>query len=569
MKKLRISSRILAITLIALLVFNLASCSKSEKTTTNAPSIFTEEELAEVAKLQGNTDYSPEDASEVKNVILVITDGYSLDMGTLTRLYLDPTGQTPLEAQKYVSGHMNISWANGPITDSAAAATAMSTGTKTNGGMIGTSVIQNEYQPFANITEAARLSGKKTGIVATVELFHATPAGFTTHTANRNDYEQISEQLAYSGIDVLLGGGNDMDPTGTDPSSADLKASSRVDNEDLIAEIEGKGYKYITTKDEMNNVTQGKVWGAFASGAFPFEVDDMNNSLPTLEEMSMKAIELLNKDNDKGFFLMIEASHIDHGGHNNDPVAVISETLSWNNAMKSIIEFAKEDGNTVVLSTSDHATGGLKIGSVATNSNYSSIPADFVVGSLQKAKYTADQCIALIQLGELTIKEAYESYGLDPEVDDFAYFKTNPTSAILKEQLNYKCGLAFSTGGHTGEDIMLYGYSPKNDHPHGFIDNTDLTDYICKALGNLDLMSTTSELYVNLSEELKALGYQLKYSDYRDLTATKDGKTIEIPVNKNYCVVNGEKHELKGVNVYYYSNDEVMFGCREIINLAK
>jgi len=569
MKKSRISSRILSIALIAFLIFSIAGCSKSEKAATNVPSIFTEEELAEVAKLQGNTGYSPENASEAKNVILVITDGYSLDMGTLTRLYLDPTGQTPLEAQKYVSGHMNISWANGPITDSAAAATAMSTGTKTNGGMVGTSIINDEYQPFANITEAARLAGKKTGIVATVELFHATPAGFTSHTTTRNDYEQISEQLAYSGVDVLLGGGNDMDPSGFDPSNADLKASSRVDKEDLVAEIESKGYKYITTKEEMNGISEGKIWGAFNPGAFPFEVDDMEDTLPTLQEMSMKAIELLNKDNKEGFFLMIEASHIDHGGHNNDPVAVISETLSWNNAMKSILEFAKEDGNTVVLSTSDHATGGLRIGSKATDSSYSSIPTDFVIGALKNAKYTADHCISLMESGKLSAKEAYKAYGLDPDVDDFDYFKDNPTSDTLKEQLNYKCGLAFTTGGHTGEDIMLYGYSPKNDHPHGFIDNTELTDYMCKALGGLDLMTTTSELFVNLTEELKALGYKLKFSDYYDLTATKDGKTIEIPVNKNYCVVNGEKHELKGVNVYYYSSDELMFGCREIVELAK
>lgn len=575
MKNLKISTRILSLALIIFLVVNIAGCSKANNSgssaagSTNVTSIFSDEEKAEIAALQGNTGYSTENVSEAKNVILVITDGYSVDMGTLTRLCLDPTGQTPLEAQKYVSGHMNISWANGPITDSAAAASAMATGTKTNSGMVGTSIINNEYQPFASVTEAARLAGKKTGLVATVELFHATPAGFSAHTTNRNDYENISEQLAYSGIDVLLGGGNDMDPTGSDPSVGDLKASSRVDGEDLIAEIESKGYKYITTKDEMNNVSDGKVWGAFTAGAFPFEVDDMEDALPTLEEMSMKAIDLLNKDNENGFFLMVEASHIDHGGHNNDPVAVISETISWNNAMKSIMEFAKQDGNTVVLSTSDHATGGLRIGSVATNSSYSTLPADFVVGSLQKSKYTADHVIGLMQSGEMTAKEAYKAYGLDPDVDDFSYFKDNPTSATLKEQLNYKSGLAFTTGGHTGEDIMLYGYSPNNDHPHGFIDNTELTDYMCKALGGLDLMATTSELYVNLTEELTALGYELKYSDYHDLTATKDGKTIEIPVNKNYCMVNGEKHELKGYNVYYYSSSDLMFGCREIVDLAK
>ena len=359
-----------------------------------------------------------------------------------------------------------------------------------------------------------------------------------------------------------------MDPDGTSPQTCDLRAQTRLDGEDLLTAIKDRGYQYITTKDEMANITDGKVWGAFADGAFGYEIDQGEDSKqPTLAEMATKAIDLLNKDNDNGFFLMVEASHIDHGGHNNDPVTTVSEMNSWNDAMKVILDFAEKDGNTVVLSTSDHATGGLKIGSRTSEGDYSTAGESRFFEPLRRAKYTSDEIIAKIQNKEMTIKEGYKAYGLEPGIDDFSTFKMNTNSGVLKQQLTDKCGLAFTTSGHTGEDILIYAYSPDNDHPHGYLDNTELNDYMCHVL-DLDLSETTARLFVNITKGLKDQGYSLEYDDMHDLTAAKGDTTIEIPANKDYITINGEQHQLAGVIATYYSSDLITYGSQEILYLA-
>ena len=193
--------------------------------------------------------------AEIKNIIVMIPDGMSQDGTTLARWYKsydEKTGKVDtgvtLAMDELASGLVRTYWTDGKkigaITDSAPAATAFATGTKTNDKFVG---VTPESVPVATIIEAANLIGKSTGIVATSNVQHATPAGYTSHYNDRSKYDIIGEQQAYNGLDVMMGGG-----------SMYLGLPYRLDNENIINEIKMMDYAYVTTRDEMNEITSGK-----------------------------------------------------------------------------------------------------------------------------------------------------------------------------------------------------------------------------------------------------------------------------------------------------------------------
>lgn len=170
------------------------------------------------------------------------------------------------------TGLVRTNNSNTPIADSAPAGTAMATGIKTEspfvgcyptkGGMPGAIEIEKdrEKQPIANVLEGAERSGRSTGIVSTSNIQHATPADFSAHNPDRNNYEDLGEQQVYQGMEVVLGAG-----------SMYLSKESRKDKEDLISEIKNKGYDYFDTLEGMKASKGDKIWGLFEDKSFPYE----------------------------------------------------------------------------------------------------------------------------------------------------------------------------------------------------------------------------------------------------------------------------------------------------------
>jgi len=285
-------------------------------------------------------------APAVKNVILLIPDGMSIGGTTLARWY---KGGTPLAMDEMACGLVRTYSSDAAIADSAPAATAYASGFKSHTGYLGVLPdVANmpglqpipkgdERKPVATILEAAKLAGKATGLVATCEMPHATPAAFSSHYPDRNNYDDILEQQVYSGIDVVLGGGSQF-----------LEAGARKDKEDLIKVIKDLGYDYVTTPESLHKSTSSKIWGMFAPKDLSYDFDRDPAKQPGLAEMTAKAIEVLSKDKD-GFFLMVEGSKIDWAAHANDPVDVISDILAFDNAVKAALDFAKKDKQTVLL----------------------------------------------------------------------------------------------------------------------------------------------------------------------------------------------------------------------------
>lgn len=502
-----------------------------------------------------------EETNQVKNVIMMIADGHSVGGTTLARWY---DGGKPLALDEMACGLVRTFCADSAITDSAPAATAYATGHKSHAAFIGVLPDANtmpgldpiapgdERKPVANIIEAARLKGMSTGVVATIEAQHATPAAFTAHSINRKNFNVIAEQQVYQGVDVLLAGGMYA-----------LEKSGRGDGEDLVSEIKNRGYDFVTTPDEMKKSTSDKLWGVFARADLSYDIDRDPKEQPSLAEMTDKAISVLNK-NPEGFFLMVEASKVDQGAHPNDPVAVVSDVLAYDKAVKTALDFAKKDGNTVVIAVTDHGNGGISIGDESTTPNYMYQHIDTFLTALKKASKTGEGIgKILLDCDKSQIPEIVEKYyGIDDLTDEeLAILEKDVESKrgagmiySLGKMISKRAHIGWTTGGHTGEDVPLYLYAPEGvEKLGGVIDNTDISKYMTRLLG-LDLDATTEKLFVPVRKAFEEKGAEVVWdvSDAKNpVVVVKKGETeIKLPVDKSIAIVNGESVQLDGLTVY-------------------
>lgn len=283
---------------------------------------------------------------QIKNIILMIGDGMSITPITAARIkVLGADGKLHIERMP-VTGFINTHSANRLITDSAASATALASGYKTNNGMIG--VIPDGTEVYT-ILEAASDKGMSTGLVAMSTITHATPAAFASHVRSRNDQAAIAYDIIAHRVNVILGGGKVFFLPQSHPDS------NRRDDRNLIEEAEKAGYEFVQTKSEFDAAKGDFLLGLFHNDAMTTEPTE-----PTLTEMTAKAIEILSR-NVNGFFLMVEGSQIDWAEHDNDADETIRQMLHFDLAVKQAVDFAMENGETIIVVTADHETGGMTI----------------------------------------------------------------------------------------------------------------------------------------------------------------------------------------------------------------
>jgi alkaline phosphatase len=351
-----------------------------------------------------------------KNIIILISDGWGYKQITSTSYYVcgkDARQTYNRFPVKYaMSTYMvpgsydpNLAWASfdyvkSGATDSAAAATAMSTGIKTYGGAIGVDLAQ---QPLEHLLEVAEENGKATGVVSSVEFSHATPAAFVAHNVSRNNYAEIANEMIYeSAADVIMGAGhpcysNDAVYNGCMGSFkyvggpltwAELEAGTAGGD----ADGDGKDdpWTLIETREEFQALMSGTtpkriigvphvyqtlqynrtaaevpchedpVYGTVCEEPYPY-FTDQNEGVPTLEEMTKAALNVLDDDPD-GLFLMIEGGAVDWAGHGNSSARVIEEQIDFDNSVDAVIDWVNANSNwgeTLVVVTGDHETGYL------------------------------------------------------------------------------------------------------------------------------------------------------------------------------------------------------------------
>ena len=278
----------------------------------------------------------PAEAPKAVNVIYMIGDGMALPQVFATML---ATGDDLAFCQFPYTGIVDTRSASNTITDSAAGGTALACDKKTKNGMVG---MDTDTLPMASILDVFAEQGKSTGIVVTCYSGHATPATFYAKVPQRKMYEDIAVQLAESDkVNVMIAGGR-------------KHFDHRSDSINLLERMESElGWKVYDTLADIDTTCQKYIVLA-AKGQMP-KAPERGDFLPEGVKTALKTL----SQNEKGFFLMVEGSQIDFACHNQDSANMVEEMVDFNKAIQIALDFAKADGNTLVVVTADHETGGL------------------------------------------------------------------------------------------------------------------------------------------------------------------------------------------------------------------
>jgi alkaline phosphatase len=295
-------------------------------------------------------------AKNPKNIILMVGDG----MG-VSQIYAGMTGnfgQLNLERMPVVGFHKNQA-SNSFVVDSAAGATAFSCGVKTYNGAIGVDAAGN---PVPTILEIAEENGLSTGLIATCSITHATPASFISHQPSRSLDEDIAKDFLATDIDVFIGGGRKF-------------FANRKDGLNLIDSLRSKNYQIANSIEEVQQVKNGKLAAFLAEEQQARVSEGRGDELVKSTEVGLQLLQT----NKKGMFLMIEGSQIDWGGHGNNTQYIVEEMIDFDQAIGRVLDFAEKDGNTLVIITADHETGGFSVNKGDTKTGM--VEGKFTTGS--------------------------------------------------------------------------------------------------------------------------------------------------------------------------------------------
>ncbi len=502
--------------------------------------------------------------TKARNVIVFIADGCSNEQYTLVRWYKG----APLSFDFCRVGAIKTHIADSVVADSAPAATAFASGARTSDKHIGVGPHERtistipapppslQYRPLATVLEGAKLLKKSTGIVATSRVTHATPAAYVAHVPDRNREDDIMEQLVYQGVDIVLGGGKrHLLPAATE--------GKRADGEDLMKVLYAKGYEVVEDRYALWNARSQKIFGVFAASHMAAEIDRSREHRyqPSLREMTEKAIERLSKDPD-GFFLMVEGSQVDWACHANDPAHLCSDLLAFDSAVEAGLEFAKREGETLVLIVSDHNTGGFSIGNYTTSQSYSGMKVEALLDPIRKMQFSAGDLWTRLgkDRGQARLKEVVrQGWGIemsDGEArrilslsEQYAKQSKVPFYALGEVLCPVYTYCGWTSHGHTGGDVPLHAYGPGS--PRGVLDAPEIGLLCARAMG-VDLEKLNERLFV---EAGNAFGRKNVVVDNRDkdnpiVTVSLEGKTYRLPVNKNLLLSRGSERSLEGVVVY-------------------
>lgn len=423
-----------------------------------------------------------------KNVIFMVGDGMGPSYNTAYRYFKDNPNTKALEKtafDQYLVGtqRTNPDDPKENITDSAAAATAFSSGHKTYNGAIG---VTPDKKSVETVLERAKSQGKSTGLVSTAEITDATPAAYAAHIDSRDKKNDIAKQFyndrinGQHKVDVLLGGG--------------AKYFGK-ENGDIDKKFKKDGYDVVKNKQQLAQSKKDQVLGLFADKNMPLQIDAPKQN-PLLSEMQETALNKLSK-NKKGFFLMVEGASIDKQGHANDITGVMSEMSGFETAFENAMKYAKQHKDTLVVATADHSTGGLTIGkgkdykwdakAVQSMKHSGKWMAEEIASGKDVAK-TIQTCygfeVPKAQMNAIQ-KEAYAIKGLDEKKDKAKYeAQLQKLQDAVQKPINDQSHTGWTTYGHTGEDVNTYAYGPGSNQWQGNIDNTENATHIFDFFGN-------------------------------------------------------------------------------------
>jgi alkaline phosphatase len=456
-----------------------------------------------------------------KNIIFMVADGMADQvpaMATQFRMLTEgkPSTWQELMGQDYaVNGLQDTASLNSLVTDSAAASTSWGSGRRIWNGML------NMYPDGTKLKTLVQIMSEnkvRCGLVTTTRITHATPAGFAVNNLVRDNEDEIAADYMRSGVEVLMGGGN-----------AFFSPDKRKDKRNLYAEYATAGFHVVRDKTAMDAWDgQGKFLGIYADQHIPYTIDRRNDPaldavVPTLAAMTKKAIEAL-KGSSNGFLLQVEGGKVDHGGHANDLAGMLYDQMEFEDAVRVAVEFALADGETLVVITADHATGGPSLN--GAGDEYSDSTAGLLTVQNMKCSYevlsahakdaktAADfQDLVLENLGlKLTTEEADAIVATKAGKSPFALnpFQRGLTSVMGVVFGNYS-KVQWTSGNHTSEWVLVTAVGPQSSWFHGVHRNQTFFDMMLATKGlqhenpTMDL-ATAKPLYEEMQKRLKTGG---------------------------------------------------------------
>ena len=442
---------------------------------------------------------------QAKYVFYFIGDGMGINQVNATEVYLSAMngerGSASLLMTSFPVASMAATFsANSDVTDSAAGGTALAVGKKTNNGYIG---VDPDVNSIESIAEKAKKAGKKVGITSNVPINHATPAAFYGHRKSRSMYYEIAQDLLTSGFDFFAGAGFYNRDRFYDKSAAP----------DIYPLIEQAGYT-ISKGYEDFKANAGKSKKVVLihhnleqTDEIPYAIDRTDEDL-TLKQITEAAIDVLTRDNKKGFFLMIEGGRIDWAGHANDAAANIKEVIDMDEAVKVAYEFYKKrPKETLIVITADHETGGITTGKGRMNLNvlqHQKVSQDKLsekINELSKAKegkvsWEDIKTLLAETMGfwkeipiswdnEKILRDAYEeTVAKRRDIKDHNLYADNSLlAAKAKQVMSDIAGIGWSTGSHSADFVPVFAIGVGQNLFTGKMDNTDIPKNIIKAAG--------------------------------------------------------------------------------------
>ena len=454
----------------------------------------------------------PIQAQQPKYVFYFIGDGMGVNQVLGTEMYQSELkgeiGVTPLLFTQfpYATVAHTFSASNG-VTDSAAAGTALATGNKTKNGAIG---VNKDMAEVSSVAVWAKDNGYKVGVSTSVSIDHATPASFYAHENSRNNSYQIGLDLIESNFDFYAG--SDF----VNPTNKNAKDGKTYESlYDLTAKAGytlARGYKDYqkkAKKAEKMILFQSEAASAKDNGSIPYAIDRQKGDM-TLSEITRAGINFLSKNNEKGFFLMVEGGKIDWACHSNDGATVLTEVQDFDNAIKVAYEFYEQHPEeTLIVITADHETGGLSLGTGSYDLNLQALKEQKVsengftsiLNGLRK-KYKNQVSwevvkqalkdnfgfwgnVKLNEKQEARLKAVYDkTFGNQPvDLEKSEYLQNEPLAGEAKRILNSIARLGWNSGGHSAGFVPVFAIGANAHLFQGRFNNIEIPVKIAEAAG--------------------------------------------------------------------------------------
>lgn len=434
-----------------------------------------------------------ENPGDAKNIIFMVTDGMS--HGTLAladmvkhRQFGERSNWLKLydSDRKFHRGVMDMASLDSPVTDSAAAASSWGCGNRVNNRSVCMGPDGEAYPP---ILEVMKQTGKKTGMVTTARITHATPAGFAANMDHRDKEDQIAEQYLERQYDLLMGGG-----------SRHFDPDQREDGKNVHQAYSENNYEVVHNKQDMTNAPLNKrLLGTFSEAHMPYATDrasseELRKTVPNLAEMTETAIDRLSGHSD-GFILQVEGGRIDHGAHDNDAAALIYDQIDFDEAIKVALDFCDGRDDTLLIITTDH--GNANPGLNGAGEDYSETAERFdriqqfrqtnswVLSELDHNSSVKEIRDRMVYATNLDIKKEHAEMMQQALREELVtpYYLKNELEAVMGSILANYLSINFIGTNHTGDYVELAAMGPGIESLDYFTRNTELFDLMVEAAG--------------------------------------------------------------------------------------